>query len=180
MLRITSGIAKNKRLKAPDLPDFRGVQEVMKGSVFSIIGEAIINSECLDLFAGSGNLGLEALSRGAAHCTFVDISKEAERALLDNIANCGFTDKADVQHKDSIKFAANTEKKYDFIFADPYYHTTSHIFLMQNLEEILEPTGNIFFFHGDNLDLAKIVEKTTLKKIEERRFGKSYFTILRK
>ena len=61
-LRITTGSAKNKKLVAPELPGFRAVQEIAKSSMFSIIGDQVEGAVCLDLFAGSGNLGIEALA----------------------------------------------------------------------------------------------------------------------
>lgn len=180
MLRITTGTAKNKRLKSPDVEGYRGVQEVAKNSLFSIIGEAIVDSACLDLFAGSGNIGIEALSRGAKHCDFVDNHKYAERAVTENLKNCKLSDKAEFHLKDAVKYAANTENKYDFIFLDPFYHTTTHKFLMQNIEEILNPEGTVAFFHGKELDLKDLLEDIPLRIVDERRFGKSYFTILAK
>ncbi len=178
MIRIITGSAKNIKLKTPTNPEFRAVQDVAKGSLFSIIGEKIIGAECLDLFAGSGNLGLEALSRGAAHCDFVELDKASSKMIEDNITKCGFDSKAEVFSKSAVKFAGNTEKSYDLIFVDPFYHDVSHVFLVTNLEEILKPNGMIIFFHGDNLDIQKIAKDTKLKTIDERKFGHSIFTIL--
>jgi 16S rRNA (guanine966-N2)-methyltransferase len=177
MLRISSGIVKNKKLKAPKTENFRAVQEVAKQAVFSIIGDKIIDAKCLDLFAGSGNLGLEALSRGAAHCTFIDENYDAIGCIRENVKKCGFEEKAEIERADAVKFAANTKEKFDIIFVDPFYENTSHIFLMKNLEEILNKEGLIVFFHGDNLDINKVMKDTSLKIITERRFGKSFFTI---
>jgi len=178
MVRIITGIAKNKKLKAPNNPEFRAVQDVAKGSLFSIIGEKVVDSQCLDLFAGSGNLGIEALSRGASYCDFVEQDKTSSKIIQDNIDNCGFSNNSEVISKSAVKYAGNTEKKYDIIFVDPFYHDTSHIFLTTNLEEILNPDGLIIFFHGDNLDIDKIKKDTNLKQVDQRRFGKSFFTIL--
>jgi len=178
MVRIITGSAKNLKLKTPEDPKFSAVQEIAKGSLFSIIGDKIINSQCLDLFSGSGNLGLEALSRGAKHCDFVEENKKTARLIQENISKCGFDEVSEVYPKNSVKYAANTEKYYDFIFADPYYDDLHHIFLMENLEEILNPEGLIAFFHGENLDVQNAIKNTKLKITDERKFGKSYFTII--
>lgn len=178
MLRLISGTAKNKRLKAPAIEGFRGVQEVAKGATFSIISDRILDSTCLDLYSGSGNLGLEALSRGASWCDFVDKSKVATRVIEENVLNCNFSDKAEIHQKEAVKFVANTEKKYDIIFLDPFYHDRAHKFLMQNLKEILNPNGMIFFFHGSDLNVNNFIENLDLKIVDERRFGKSYITII--
>ena len=180
MIRITTGTAKNTKLNTPSITNYRAVQEVAKNSLFSIIGEAIKDSQCLDLYAGSGNLGLEALSRGASWCDFVDEHREAKNVILENINKCGFIQNAEFHLKDSVKFASNTEKSYDHIFVDPFYDNTSHIFLMKNLEEILNPQGNIIFFHAENLSMERLIKDTNLQEVDKRRFGKSYFTLLKK
>ena len=178
MLRITTGLAKNIKLKTPSIPDFKAVQEVAKSSIFSIIGDKVINACCLDLYAGSGNLGLEAISRGAAYCDFVDKHPEAKKAILENISKCKFENKTEFLFKDSVKYVANTMKKYDLIFVDPFYERMSHIFLLKNLYEILALKGLIIFFHGENLILEDMIKDTALKIVDSRRFGKSYFSLL--
>jgi len=177
-IRITTGIAKNKKLKAPSIEGFRAVQEVAKSSVFSILGDKVPESMCLDLFSGSGNMGLEALSRGAEWCDFVDSNYFSCEAIRENIVNCGFLEKAEVIRKEAAKYVVNTEKTYDIIFLDPFYDDTNHKFLVSNLENILNKDGLIVFFHGENLDLKSLIEGTGLNIMEERKFGKSFFTIL--
>lgn len=180
MLRIITGKAKNKRLKTPEISGFHAVQEIARGALFSIIGKKVSGSLCLDLFAGSGSLGLEALSRGAKWCDFVDENKEAKKVVLENIKTCAFEKEAEFHLRDAVKFVGNTEKAYDLIFVDPFYQDTSHVFLTENLAEIINDNGLIFFFHGENLPLKKLISKINLKIIDERKFGQSIFTILKK
>jgi 16S rRNA (guanine966-N2)-methyltransferase len=177
-IRITTGIAKNKRLTAPAIDGFRAVQEVAKSSVFSILGEKIVGAVCLDLFAGSGNMGLEALSRGAEWCDFVDDNYFSCEVIKENIINCGFLEKAEVTRKEAAKYVVNTEKTYDIVFLDPFYQDVAHKFLVSNLKNILNEEGIIVFFHGENLDLKTLVEGSGLNIMEERKFGKSFYTLL--
>jgi 16S rRNA (guanine(966)-N(2))-methyltransferase RsmD len=177
-IRVTTGSAKNKRLKAPNIPDFRAVQEVAKLSLFSILGDKVIDSVCLDLFAGSGNLGIEALSRGAKSCDFVDEDHDAIRVINENLTNCNLVENATVTKNSSVKFVANTTNKYDLIFVDPFYDDISHIFLMKNLEEILNENGTICFFHGNELDMGDLIKDTGLQIIDKRRYGKSVLSLL--
>jgi 16S rRNA (guanine(966)-N(2))-methyltransferase RsmD len=179
MIRITTGTAKNVKLETPKIPDYRAVQEVAKNALFNIIGDKVVGADCLDLYAGSGNLGLEALSRGASRCDFVDDHKEARNTIIENIGKCGLSQQSEFHLKDAVKYAANTNNKYDLIFVDPFYHTTSHIFLMKNLEEILKPQGLICFFHADNLKPENLIKDTSLQIIDQRKFGQSYFTLLK-
>jgi len=177
-IRITTGTAKNKRLKAPDIEDFRAVQEIAKSSLFSILGDKIEGSTCLDLYSGSGNLGIEALSRGAAWCDFVDDNYYSVQAIESNLVNCGFLDKSEVLRKEAVKFVLNAPRNYDVVFIDPFYKETAHKHLLSNLENILNKDAIIVFFHGDNLILKGLITDTNLKIVDERKFGKSYFTLL--
>lgn len=177
-IRITTGIAKNKKIKAPNIEGFRAVQEVAKSSVFSILGNKVLGAFCLDLFSGSGNMGLEALSRGAEWCDFVDSNYFSCEAVRENIVNCGFIERSEAIRKEAAKYVVNTEKTYDIIFLDPFYDDINHKFLVSNLENILNEKGVVIFFHGENLDLKALIEGTGLNIMEERKFGKSFFTIL--
>ncbi len=177
-LRITSGIVKNKKLTAPKIEGYRAVQDKAKLAVFSILEDTILDAKCLDLYAGSGSMGLEALSRGAAWCDFVDQSYEAIGAIRQNIADCKFENKSLTHHTDAVKYAANTSEKYDVIFCDPFYKDTAHIFLLKNISEILTENGVLIFFHG-GLDFTKLLKDNSLKVVDDRRFGKSFVTFLK-
>jgi 16S rRNA (guanine966-N2)-methyltransferase len=178
MIRITSGTLKNKQLKTPEIEGYRAVQEKAKLALFSILGDRVVDATCLDLFAGSGNLGIEALSRGATWCDFVDSNKISKETIDVNVFDCGLLEKAQVSGKDVVKFVIKTEKTYDIIFLDPFYKETAYIFLVKNLEKILKKDGVIAFFHGQNLDIKVLTKGTGLKIIDERRFGESFLTIL--
>jgi len=178
MIRVITGTAKNIKLKTPNIEGYRAVQEVAKGALFSIIGDDIKKSRCLDLYAGGGNLGIEALSRGALWCDFVDSNKISTKTIEENLKVCGFENKAEVFSKEAPKFVANAQAGYNYIFVDPFYHDTSHVFLMKNVEEILSKNGLVAFFHGKTLNIGKIIDKTALAIVDERRFGRSYLTII--
>ncbi|MBU1133054.1 RsmD family RNA methyltransferase [Patescibacteria group bacterium] len=85
----------------------------------------------------------------------------------------------EIVRKKAVKFAGDAPRNYDVIFLDPFYKDTSHKFLMQNLENILEEDGIIAFFHGNNLDIEKILENTNLKVVDNRKFGQSYLTLIK-
>ena len=130
MTRVTTGIAKGKSLKIPNIKDIRVPQDVFKLALFSILGEKVEGAFCLDLYAGSGSLGIEALSRGAKYFHFVDKNRAAQDAILENLKNCGLEDKAEFIKDDSIKFAANADKIYDIVFLDPFFDDLKHKFLI--------------------------------------------------
>lgn len=178
MIRITSGEAKNKKLLIPDIPNIRVVQDIAKLALFSILGDKVKNAEVLDLYAGSGNLGIEALSRGAQFAHFVDSHFSSRDTIAKNLQISNLFDKAEFFFKDVVKFVAKAPYKYNIIFVDPFYENTSHRFLVQNLRRILKPEGVIAFFHGTNLDMKALIEGTDFKIVTERKFGASILTIL--
>jgi 16S rRNA (guanine966-N2)-methyltransferase len=179
MLRITSGIAKGKGLQLPNNTKVTAVKGVVKLAVFSIIGDRINDSLCLDLFAGSGNLGIEALSRGAAFCDLVDETKNSIMSIEKNLKNCGLADRANPIWDDVLKFLANSESTYDIIFADPYYAETNQRHLIKLAMDRLKPNGLFFLLSSATnatIDLPKELVDTV--QLETRKYGKTLLSIL--
>ena len=119
-MRVISGSMRGKRLREPANYDIRPTTDKVKESIFNIIQFGIEGRRVLDLFAGTGQLGIECLSRGAAEVTFVDQSREAIAIVRDNLKSCGFD--ARVVQEDSISFLSRGGK-YDIILLDPPYAT---------------------------------------------------------
>lgn len=141
-LRISAGKYKNKRLRVA--PATKPVRERVKLAVFSILDDKIKNANVLDLFAGSGNLGLEALSRGAKKCTFIDNDYDAIKSIKENTStSANFV----IQRDDATKFVLNSEEKYDLIFLDPPYDLPIH-HILKNIHEIMNTDGLTVYFHA--------------------------------
>ena len=119
-MRVISGTIRGKRLKEPSDYSIRPTTDKVKESIFNIIQFDIEGRNVLDLFAGTGQLGIECLSRGAASVTFVDQSKEAISIVKQNLKTCGV--EARVVQDDSIAFLSRGAK-YDIIILDPPYAT---------------------------------------------------------
>ncbi len=119
-MRVISGTVRGKRLKEPSDYSIRPTTDKVKESIFNIIQFDIEGRNVLDLFAGTGQLGIECLSRGAASVTFVDQSKEAISIVKQNLKTCGL--EARVVQDDSIAFLSRGTK-YDIIILDPPYAT---------------------------------------------------------
>ena len=179
ILRISSGSVKNKKLKAPRIERFRAVQEIAKQAAFAILSDKIVDADVLDLFAGTGNLGLEALSRGAKHCTFVDHHYDAIKIINENIANCRFTEQTKVIKEEAVKFVVNCPEKFDVVFLDPFYSDTSQVFLFKNIENVLNTDATVIFFHHKDTDVSRYLKDTRLKIQTERRFGVSVVSVLK-
>ena len=120
-MKVITGFAKGRSLITPEGLDTRPTADRIKQSVFNSIQFDIEGRRVLDLFAGSGALGIEALSRYAKKCTFVDLNPKAIEVIRSNLKKTPFGDKAKAILSDSIEFLKKTEDKYDLVFLDPPY-----------------------------------------------------------
>jgi 16S rRNA (guanine(966)-N(2))-methyltransferase RsmD len=124
MIRVISGIYKGKRLKLVKSPFVRPMPDKLKGALFSIIQERINGSVFLDGFAGTGSVGIEALSRGASQAVFIDEFYPAIKVLRTNLEKCGAQAKSRVLHKEfnrAVILLAKEKAAFDIIFLDPPY-----------------------------------------------------------
>ncbi len=120
-MRVTGGIGKGRRLRVPAGSRVRPTSDKVKQALFNILGENVKGALFLDLFAGAGGVGIEALSRGAARVVFVDDSRDSLNAIRKNIEQTGFGDRAQVVASHAEKFLAKTSEQFDIIFLDPPY-----------------------------------------------------------
>lgn len=124
MLKVISGKYKGRKLDGFDIVGTRPTMDRVKESLFAIIQPWIEDAVVLDLFAGSGNLGIEAISNGASKCFLVDNSIEAIKVIKKNIESFNITDKATILHNDydkALNYFNNSDIKFDIIFVDPPY-----------------------------------------------------------
>ena len=123
MMRVITGTARGKRLKTLEGDATRPTSERIKGAIFSSIQFEIEGRRVLDLFAGSGQMGIEALSRGAGSAFFVDSSREAMEIVKSNYTDCGFADRSRTLVQDYRNYIrkASGREKFDLVFIDPPY-----------------------------------------------------------
>jgi len=122
-MRVISGSARGRRLRELQGMETRPTTDKVKESLFNIIQFDIPGRKVLDLFGGTGQLGIEALSRGAAGCTFVEQRRDAVRLIQENLKECRLEDKARVVPGEALAFLSSCREKFDVIFLDPPYHT---------------------------------------------------------
>ncbi len=123
-MRVIAGSHRGRRLSGPQGTALRPTSDKVRGALFSILGNRIPGSRFLDLFAGSGAVGIEALSRGAATVTFVESDQRAVRLLRKNLIDCQLLSRADVRSAEVDLFLSHQDWKqspFDVIFADPPY-----------------------------------------------------------
>lgn len=121
-MRIVAGRWRGRSIKAPSDPRVRPTADRVREAWMSILQHELTEAKVLDLFAGSGALGLEALSRGAAHCDFVEIGARSLDALRQNVATLGAADRASIRRGDALRYVDGLlAGAYDIAFADPPY-----------------------------------------------------------
>lgn len=156
-LRIIGGEWRGRKLCFPDAPNLRPTPDRVRETIFNWLAPMINGAHCLDLFAGSGALGLEALSRGAASTTFVDSHKKVVQTLKSHLDLLSSNDRAKIFEMDGVKFLSKDKfkiseaNKYDLVFLDPPYHLD----FMQKVVPLLEDNGWL----NDNAMLYLEIEK---------------------
>ena len=157
-LRIIGGDWRGRKLDFPDATGLRPTPDRVRETLFNWLTPVIREAHCLDLFAGSGALGFEALSRGAAHVIMIDSQRAVIAALQKNIERLQAQSRAQLQQSDALSFLQQLDKKFDLIFLDPPYH-------QQRLQpcidaiytrELLHPAGYLYFEAGRDDDLPTL------------------------
>jgi 16S rRNA (guanine(966)-N(2))-methyltransferase RsmD len=188
MVRIISGIHRGSRIKVPRSSNkIRPTADRVKEALFSILGDKISNARFLDLFCGCGNVGLEALSRGAQMCWFVEKNNQCLRCLDQNIHSLGVEDKARIFRGDVKIFSSRYENRiplFDVVFADPPYKDTALWFSTEesiNLLHVLYDCGIVSPFAVFVIEHSKdymfpdhIMSRFELK---QKRYGGTAVTI---
>ena len=118
-MRVVSGKAKGRKLLAVPGDTTRPILDRVKTALFDTIRPHIADAHVLDLFAGSGSVGIEALSQGAQHCVFLDIAPKALETIKTNIATCGFESLSEVRSTDAFTYLRNASKDFDIIYVAP-------------------------------------------------------------
>jgi 16S rRNA (guanine966-N2)-methyltransferase len=169
-VRVIAGEFGGRRLQAPPGEETRPTSDRVREALFSVLGDRVAGARVLDLFAGSGALGIEALSRGAAAATFVDASPAAIRAVRANLAALGI--EADVQRADALaalRAARRAARQYDLVFLDPPYRLAERLApsLSDAVEGLLAPGGSVVSESDRRAPLAL----ASLPTRDERRYG---------
>ncbi len=120
-MRIVGGSLKGRRIKVPNKGDIRPTAEKIREAIFSVLGDDILDVFVMDLFCGSGALGIEAISRGAAGAVFIDSSKASISALRQNIESMGLKEKTEVKLMKALSLKPDNLKNIAILFADPPY-----------------------------------------------------------
>ncbi len=175
-MRIISGKYKGRQLVSTKDQSVRPTTDKIKEYIFQLLNDFVLNANVLDLFAGSGSLGLEALSRGAEHVTFVDNSQASLRVLRRNIGRIKVEEPFSVIKKDVLKFLQKNKQPFDLIFADPPFKWDEFdkllplIFKPENLTEY----GLLVLESEKNHEIQW--EGELYEKLRQKKFDRSIIT----
>ena len=171
-MRIITGSAKGCRLKAPKGQDTRPTADRIKESLFNILGTRVLEQEVLDIFAGTGNLGLEALSRGAAAAVFID---QATAPLIrENAEHTHLSEKAEILRGDvflHLQHFAGAGRQFDLVFCDPPYHKGLWEKALQFFDSsgVLSAGGILVVEHGRDENVLPELQR--LERIRNQTYG---------
>lgn len=141
-MRVISGSAKSRKLIIPKGATIRPTGDMVREALFASLGYRTIDARFGDLYAGSGSVGIEALSRGAAHCVFIEKNPRCIEALRTNLANTGFEDQAEIVRGDCLKQIEPVWRRepLDIVFMDPPYRDSAEE-LLQIVLRLATKTG---------------------------------------
>jgi len=172
--RITAGTLKGRKLKVPE--SARPFTERVKISMFDLISEYIKDAKVLDLFAGSGNLGIEALSRGASYVQFVENDEKSIKVIRENLIGMDLLNQTRVTNLDVFKFLKINKDKFDIIFIDPPF-TMDFIMRFEELEKSLAENGIIVLKLEEGNDKYKVQD---LEIVYTKKLGTNVLYFLKK
>ena len=179
-MRVITGKARGVLLKTPEGMLTRPTSDRVKEALFSIVNFDLPGANVLDLFAGTGQLGIEALSRGAKHAVFVDAREDACKIVRENLRRTKLENEAKVVRSDYLDYLRRCKEKYDIILLDPPY---AEVFLENALKciteiDILQSGGIIVTERPVEKELSLVFEGYTRSK--DYKYGNTLLTLYRK
>jgi 16S rRNA (guanine(966)-N(2))-methyltransferase RsmD len=181
-MRVIAGLARGRRLKTVPMRQVRPTADRVKEAMFSMIDSrrGLAGARILDLFAGSGALGIEALSRGAAHCTFVERDRRASQVLAENVRACGFDGRAEVWTASAASALARLGAKgigYDVVLLDPPYGDRIADRMVHDIDQagVLGDGSLVVIEHGCEEMMG---DHGGLRLTRSRRYGKTCVSLL--
>ena len=176
-MRVITGTARGRRLETLPGDNTRPTGEKVKESLFSAIQFDIEGRRVLDLFAGSGQLGIEALSRGASGCVFVDKNTDAVKIIKQNLQHTGLMEKAQVLGTDASSYLTRPGDRFDLVFLDPPYASGLLLPVLAMVAPLVNDGGIIVCETNDALPPPERIDRFTVAKTY--RFGQTYVWLYR-
>lgn len=178
-MRIISGRKRGHKLLEFEGDDVRPTTDRVKESVFNLIQRFVPDAVCLDMFAGSGALGFEAISRGAEKAVCIDSDKRSIDIIKKNALSLGFLEDCDIVHMSCFDYVERTTEKFDIVFLDPPYNKNFIEPVLDALikNDVLNEDG-IIVLESDGTDFHGEFEGLDIYR--QRKYGRTYITIYKK
>jgi 16S rRNA (guanine(966)-N(2))-methyltransferase RsmD len=178
-MRVIAGVHRGRRLLGPKGQAIRPTSDRVKEALFSILGERTRGARVLDLYAGTGSIGIEALSRGAAHVTFVESHREGLRLVESNLRQCGLEQSAHIcacQARQFFGRSTHGSGPYDIVFCDPPYELAPDLIALANEwdRRWLADHAVVILEHGSNTVLPTILGP--LSQVKRYEYGDTALT----
>jgi 16S rRNA (guanine966-N2)-methyltransferase len=178
-MRIVGGIHRGRKIKSPSGRTTRPTPDMVREALFNILNRKVVQCRFLDIFAGTGAVGLEALSRGADFAAFIEQDHAACKVILENLKNLNLLGKAEVLCSDAMESMKKLEKKdesFDIIFLDPPYYKNEINPCLEFLRysRILKPDSVIVIQHAWDISL----EYDGFAYIKQKKYGKTILSFL--
>jgi len=172
-LRVISGSARGRKLKSVPGDTTRPVMDRVKEALFNILADDVVDSNWWDLFGGTGAIGIEALSRGAAFVRFSDLNRVPVETIKENVAHCGFTQNAEVRKGDAFSMlCAQADRQFEYIYIAPPQYQEMWVKALKLSDE------NIGWLTDDGTVIVQIdpteyqeIELKNLEETEQRKYG---------
>ncbi|MBF0409310.1 MAG: 16S rRNA (guanine(966)-N(2))-methyltransferase RsmD [Candidatus Riflebacteria bacterium] len=180
-MRVIAGSAKGHNLKMPGGGKTRPAMDKVKASLFSILMPRMAGSRFLDLFAGSGSLGIEALSRGAEYAAFVDTAIQCVETIKANLVHTKLVSRGEIFREDCIKFIKRkTDSVFDIVCIDPPYSKNLLEPILENLHLCtMFSERTIFILERRKKDIISVTPENKLILIDEREFGETVLSFIK-
>jgi 16S rRNA (guanine966-N2)-methyltransferase len=182
-MKIISGKRRGKTLASPAHLPLRPTSNKVREALFNILRQEIPDCFFLDLFAGTGAIGINALSEGAVNVVFVEKNATCARTILKNLSNADFSRDSYILFHETAEYFLTHRKidQFQFIFLDPPYNysTDQYLFLLQKIEKKMNPKCTIILEHIKKSEIQAISKVLELD-CEERTYGRTKLSILRK
>ena len=178
-MRVISGKVRGLKLECPQGFETRPTLDRVKEAIFSMLLPYVVDSSVLDLYAGSGALGIEALSRGADTVVFIDNNEVAYNCIKRNLSNAKFNNKTTVIKTTAENFLKSTDKKFDIIFLDPPYRKDMYSNTLKLISDfkILSDDGIILVEWDYEIGFASDLSDFIVEK--EKKYGRVGVSVLK-
>jgi 16S rRNA (guanine966-N2)-methyltransferase len=164
-MRIIAGSFKGRTLAGPTGPGLRPTSDRLRETLFNILGPGVRGAEVLDGFAGTGALGLEALSRGALHATFVESDRRALRILDENIRRCGAEGLSTIVRTDFFRFTADASHRCGLVLLDPPYDVKDLAAIISAAVPLVSAGGRLVVEHSRRRDVPALAEPMERRRL---------------